>query len=397
MSRPHFKNSPPQEPAWSIEQAIAEALATGEPVNLFPGRKPGTWPTRSDDQVAADNQRVDDMLMGQKPRKRGFSVHGLRFPEIYKQVEDYLAARNLRLSCKKPFRLAIFDGDARRKSETLFLHVPCGKCGCCEELDRARWAQRATVEILSAQRSWHVVLTYSRSPTAKQAAADVEQFARWLRDNDCRFCRVGELGSTNGRFHVHLLVHETGTPVSIRRLKKRWTRFSAGRGFLDGREIDLNGVSRKRNKKGRKRSLTFSDATKAARYVAKYVTKSKSFGLRVSSSNGYGSGDTVRRGFGDLFNEGNRHELEALGVPSAWIGAPQEIPSGYLALHRKYKGNVKAALFAFQQKLMAKAYWRKWFAARSAERGSGPLIVSGAAQGLASAEQLAAQCPDPPF
>lgn len=174
------------------------------------------------------------------------------------------------------------------------LAVRCRKCDACRRARRRHWAARAVVEIETAPRSWFGTLTLAPehqfrlialahqssakrgTPWADLSADDqfkevcrhlvreVQLYLKRLRKAGCKFRYLVAIERhKSGHPHCHLLVHELAEPVRWRCLHDKWTiGFSKFNLVAEG------------------------EKSKAANYVAKYLTKALS---RMLASAAYGT------------------------------------------------------------------------------------------------------------
>lgn len=173
--------------------------------------------------------------------------------------------------------------------------VRCRRCPWCLHAAKREWITRMTREIMMAQRSWLVTLTFA--PEAHDALlaraiaathldgvewenlSEDERFKRWDRveycevakylkrlrksvGRDVRMCCVTE-AHKSGRPHYHLVLHEPngGAPITWRKITAPW-------------------------KLGFPAAVLVKEGPKAAYYVGKYL--GKSVRARVRASQRYG-------------------------------------------------------------------------------------------------------------
>lgn len=173
------------------------------------------------------------------------------------------------------------------------LAVRCRKCDNCRKARARHWAARARAEIDKAERTWFGTLTLAPEhqfrliALAHQSSAkrgnrwadlsaddqfkevvrhltkEVQKYVKRLRKSGCQFrYLVAVERHKSGHPHCHLLVHETAAPVRWRSLSDKWDK-----GF-----VKFNLVAE-------------GEASRAACYVAKYLTKASS---RMLASAAYG-------------------------------------------------------------------------------------------------------------
>ncbi len=174
--------------------------------------------------------------------------------------------------------------------------VPCRKCKKCLQWRQCQWRERAMQEIVLANRTWFVTLTFSATHLAgilmeakssstrdveSAAYAHVQRFFKRLRKGGFtakigdtvirsitapavfRYLAIYERGEENGRSHYHLLLHETGIkPITKLQIEAQW------RSFVHARLVRGDEVGR------------------SASYLTKYATKS--FEIRPRASARYG-------------------------------------------------------------------------------------------------------------
>lgn len=157
--------------------------------------------------------------------------------------------------------------------------VPCRKCAKCLQFRQMRWRERAVNEIIAANRTWFVTLTFSpihlagilieakvNSKTVELSAyRHVQLYFKRLRKSKCvfRYLAVYERGEETGRSHYHLLLHEKGTrPILKEQLERQWRSFTNCR-LVSG-----------------------DDASGRASYITKYATKSIDIRPRASARYG---------------------------------------------------------------------------------------------------------------
>ncbi len=169
--------------------------------------------------------------------------------------------------------------DPLRSMEVAAL-VPCRRCVKCLQWRQMKWRERALQEIVLANRTWFVTLTFSPTHLAGvlleakgsdhkhvEAAAypHVQRFVKRLRKLKCqfRYLAIYERGEKTGRSHYHLFLHEIGNkPVLKEQIESQW------RSFVHARLVRGN------------------EAGRNASYLTKYATKS--FDIRPRASNRYG-------------------------------------------------------------------------------------------------------------
>lgn len=156
--------------------------------------------------------------------------------------------------------------------------VRCRRCEGCDEHKRRSWVARMVREAQHAERCWFVTLTY-RDQSAF-GYASVQQWLKRVRKASppgavLRFVCTDEAGSQTGRLHHHLLVYGN-VSLRWRDLCQTWKE-----GFSSAKLV--------------------RSALGAARYCAKYITKSAG---RIRASCGFGSGGRLARGEG----EASQHE-----------------------------------------------------------------------------------------
>lgn len=193
-------------------------------------------------------------------------------------------------------RLAVANGEPLRTASVrnVDIAVRCRKCGPCRHARRRHWQLRAQAEISASERTWFGTLTlapeqqfrlvclasvnlaaggtlYEALPEDQQfkerckpLVREVQLYIKRLRKDGCKFRYLVAIERhKSGAPHVHLLVHETAAPVRHKQLSAKWSLgFSKFNLVAEGEE------------------------TQAARYVAKYLTKSLS---RLMASAAYGT------------------------------------------------------------------------------------------------------------
>lgn len=177
------------------------------------------------------------------------------------------------------------------------LDVRCRKCPNCLRGRAHHWRERATSETTASSRTWFATLTLSPERQSRlimeaehNLARQGVDYARLCRDDpfDAWRERLKPLGREctlylkrlrkkapglryllvverhkSGAPHVHALIHERGHPIRHADLSRCWTW-----GFTNFKLVDVD------------------ESSKAARYVAKYL--SKDISTRVRASGGYG-------------------------------------------------------------------------------------------------------------
>lgn len=176
------------------------------------------------------------------------------------------------------------------------LAVRCRKCPPCLKARAALWRSRMIAEVSSAQRTWFVTLTvdparqsYCRnvaraalaeqgfiwdqlepadrlSTQCKPLIAEFQRFMKRLRKKSCaglRYCLVVERHKS-GDPHLHMLLHEVTGKLLWRQIDDCWNW-----GFHKSNLVQSE------------------DASRAANYAAKYLTKSAATKIRASRN--YGS------------------------------------------------------------------------------------------------------------
>lgn len=172
--------------------------------------------------------------------------------------------------------------------------VPCRICDNCRRRRRRHWTARIRAELDQATRSWFGTLTLSPENHFRQTALtqmrlkrqgvlwdhldendkfretvatigeEITLFFKRVRKNSgaiVRYCLVAERHKS-GLPHFHVVVHHAAVPVLHKHLARAWPL-----GFSDFRLVD--------------------DKGKAARYVAKYLTKALATRVRSSARYGY--------------------------------------------------------------------------------------------------------------
>lgn len=182
----------------------------------------------------------------------------------------------------------------------IYARVPCNDCELCRWSKRKMWQNRMRSEILRSNRTWFLTLTASPEAhafaevkakallrkrgitfaTDKQNARarsrvyarDIQLFQKRLRKahgtGGLRFLGVMELHKS-GLPHYHMLIHETGLPVSKRQIERAWHL-----GFSKPKLVDM----------------APEHIEKACEYVAKYISKDGlNHGARIICSLKYGA------------------------------------------------------------------------------------------------------------
>lgn len=179
---------------------------------------------------------------------------------------------------------------------TVEIEAKCRKCPSCLRARAREWANRAQLETTRSSRTWFGTLTLrpeahylmlcralqrtDRGGVAFEGLTPPEQFAErheqiskeitlWLkriRKNSgakLRYFLVAE-AHKSGLPHYHVLLHESGVPVTHSILSDAWRL-----GFTKFKLVD-----------------TQTDARKTSWYVCKYLTKSASAKIRASTHYG---------------------------------------------------------------------------------------------------------------
>ena len=168
------------------------------------------------------------------------------------------------------------------------MQAPCRKCAKCLLYKSLHWRDRAQVELLKHSRSWHVVLTFAEGhklallgqqtlePGAKEkrlekaAYRHVQKYFKRLRKkgHKFRYLAVFERGGKSEREHFHVLLHETGDPISKRVIQRTWSSPIVYAKLVNHGQLHIE------------------DALSAASYVSKYATKDAFTRFRASSQYG---------------------------------------------------------------------------------------------------------------
>lgn len=179
------------------------------------------------------------------------------------------------------------------------LHVRCRHCLKCLKHRRRLWAARAAAEVGASKRTWFGTLTYAPPSyflalsqaralmrergvrTGDKASEDryvakvmgrhVTLYLKRLRKLSgagLRFIAVMEAGDKTGRLHWHLLIHEASdVTITKAQLDGEW-----GQGFTQWKLVETE------------------QRSKAAAYIAKYLTKALQGRIRASQKYGQISG-----------------------------------------------------------------------------------------------------------
>lgn len=155
--------------------------------------------------------------------------------------------------------------------------VRCRVCPLCLRQRSSEWTERGIAEIFKAKRTWLVTLTY-REKILQQWLRDgldeeftagqyLTRYLKRVRKHGyvIRYLAALEYGEAKGRIHHHMLIH-CGPELKARDLRHIWSK-----GHIHARLV-------------KERSLL--SAARAAEYVAKYITKSKTSRIRASSRYG---------------------------------------------------------------------------------------------------------------
>lgn len=161
--------------------------------------------------------------------------------------------------------------------------VPCRRCQKCLQIKSFLWSDRAQLEIALSPRTWMVTLTFAPHHLAgiliearkltddwcdprqkvkaieRAAYAHVARYFKRVRKRTglrFRYMATAEYGEESGRLHYHVLVHELEGPLTQRVLDACWRSHTHVRLVRDG--------------------------YRAARYVAKYLTKDAASRMRAS-------------------------------------------------------------------------------------------------------------------
>jgi len=179
-----------------------------------------------------------------------------------------------------------------------FFSTRCRKCKPCLQLRREDWSSRAVWEILSADKSVFITLTFRRKPT--NGYDEFQRYAKRVRitlvrkfdkTTRLRFVCAAEFGESRGRYHLHGILSVYGGNPPVRFFRDRWKG-----GITHARAIAPDGAKR------------------VGRYVAKYLAKAG----RVNSSNGYGTSvGTQER----IRNNVSRNNATAEAIFAAFPGA----------------------------------------------------------------------------
>lgn len=147
------------------------------------------------------------------------------------------------------------------------VRIPCGKCASCILTYRKNWSVRCKLEAKCHLQNCFVTLTYDNSHYNENCAnrkEDLQKFIHALRDSgiNFRYFACGELGSSSGRFHYHMIMFGY-FPSDAKPLGKK----------LEGMYFKSDFLTRKWNK-GMVIVTEMSEG--CAEYVAGYVNKKTS-------------------------------------------------------------------------------------------------------------------------
>jgi len=159
----------------------------------------------------------------------------------------------------------------------VMLAVPCRKCWPCQLQRRREWVARAMNEVMQAEKTWLLTLTFKVKPEdPSECVAEWQRYMKRLRkqnpEDAFRYVMVVETGDLRGRLHCHALVHCNATYRAIGApwIAGHWKATLVRAKWTAGRLDD--------------------DSARQVMYVAGYITGDVKFPVRASLHYGQGAG-----------------------------------------------------------------------------------------------------------